>query len=63
VGIGNAGGRDGAGYVLARPSREEQVLLDGAVQRSRDAVLCWLEHGMDKAMTEFNRGPVDRDED
>jgi peptidyl-tRNA hydrolase, PTH1 family len=63
VGIGTAGGRDGAGYVLARPASEEQMLLNAAVQRSRDAILYWLEHGLDKTMTEFNRGPAESDKD
>jgi len=56
VGIGPAGQQDGADYVLGRPTPQERVLLDEAVRQSRDAVLCWLEHGLDRAMTEFNRG-------
>jgi len=59
VGIGSKGRRDGADYVLGRPTAEEQALLDAAVQRSRDAVLCWLDHGIGKAMTQFNKDPVD----
>jgi peptidyl-tRNA hydrolase, PTH1 family len=63
VGIGASRGRDGAGYVLSRPAAEEQTLLGSAVERSRDAILCWLECGMDRAMTDFNRGPADADKD
>ena len=42
-------------YVLDRPSREEKVLLDEAILRARDAVLCWIEHGIEKAMNQFNK--------
>jgi len=59
VGIGSKGRQDGADYVLGRPTAEEQALLDAAVQRSRDAVLYWLDHGIGKAMTQFNKDPVD----
>jgi peptidyl-tRNA hydrolase, PTH1 family len=59
VGIGSRGRQDGADYVLGRPTAEEQALLDEAVKRSRDAVLYWLDHGIGKTMTQFNRGPAD----
>ena len=59
VGIGSKGRQDGADYVLGRPTAEEQALLEEAVRRSRDAVLCWLDHGIGKAMTQFNKDPVD----
>jgi len=59
VGIGPAGQQDGADYVLARPTTQERVLVDEAVQTSRDAILYWLEHGIGKTMTQFNRGPAD----
>jgi PTH1 family peptidyl-tRNA hydrolase len=59
VGIGSRGRQDGADYVLGRPTDEEQALLDEAVQRSRDAVLYWLDQGIGKTMTQFNRGPAD----
>ena len=59
IGIGSRGRQDGADYVLGRPTADELVLLDAAVQRSRDAIAYWLEHGIDKTMTEFNRDPAD----
>ncbi|MBP8303563.1 MAG: aminoacyl-tRNA hydrolase [Phycisphaerae bacterium] len=59
VGIGSRGRQEGAGYVLGRPSAGEQALLDAAVLRSRDAVRHWIDHGIDKTMTQFNRDPAD----
>jgi len=55
VGIGSAGLQDGADYVLDRPAPQEKALLEEAIRRSRDAILYWLEHGLDKTMTEYNR--------
>ena len=56
IGIGSCGMQDGATYVLGRPAPDERVRLNEAVRRSQEAVLYWLEYGIDKAMTEFNRG-------
>jgi len=43
------------GYVLGKPnSRCESGLLDEAIERAREAVLCWIEYGIDKTMNEFN---------
>ncbi len=41
-------------YVLSRPSEQERLLSDEAVERAREAVLCWVEHGIETAMNEFN---------
>jgi PTH1 family peptidyl-tRNA hydrolase len=41
-------------YVLDRPTEAEKPLLAGAVERARDAVLCWIEHGVEAAMNKFN---------
>lgn len=56
VGIGPAGLQAGADYVLSRPAPEERGLLDEGIRQSRDAILYWIEQGLDKTMTQFNRG-------
>lgn len=42
-------------YVLARFSPKEKGIMRGAVATARDAVLCWLEYGIEAAMNNFNR--------
>ncbi len=58
VGIGDCPGAVAVDYVLGRPSPAERPLLNDAIVRARDAVLCWLESGIDRAMNEFNSGAV-----
>ena len=55
IGIGYNAIQEACDYVLDRPRREEKVLLDEAILRARDAVLCWIEHGIEKAMNQFNK--------
>ena len=57
VGIGQCPSVLAVGYVLGRPEPEEKPLLNQAILRARDAVLCWLEFGLEKTMNEFNRMP------
>jgi PTH1 family peptidyl-tRNA hydrolase len=54
VGIGRVDDQDDVGYVLGRPSLEQRGVLDEAIDRVCDAVLCWMEQGIDRAMTQFN---------
>jgi PTH1 family peptidyl-tRNA hydrolase len=58
VGIGDCPGAVAVDYVLGRPREDERPLLNEAIVRTRDAVLCWLESGIDRTMNEFNSGPV-----
>lgn len=46
---------DAIDYVLSRPKRGEKPLLDKAISRAKDAVLCWAELGIEAAMNRFNR--------
>ncbi len=58
IGIGDCPGALAVDYVLGRPREDERPLLNEAIVRARDAVLCWLESGTDRTMNEFNSGPV-----
>jgi len=55
VGIGASGDRDAYDYVLDRPTTGEKTPLDEATAKAREAVLCWVESGVEKAMNQFNR--------
>jgi PTH1 family peptidyl-tRNA hydrolase len=54
VGIGSRPGDQAVEHVLGRPVSEEKPRLNRAILGARDAVLCWLEFGVDKTMNEFN---------
>src|SRR4029077_8212652 len=53
-GIGRPPG-DGVDYVLSPFTAEEQNQLAAIVGRTADPILFPVEHGLDRAMTEFNR--------
>jgi len=54
VGIGRPPG-NGVDYVLSPFTADEQTRLPAIVARAADAVMFTIEHGVDRAMTEFNR--------
>jgi len=56
IGIGDSSVEDAAAYVLTRPGPAERPLLNRAIEMARDAIFCWIEYGIDKAMNEFNVG-------
>jgi len=53
IGIGRPSG-EAVDWVLGRFSPEEKPLIQKAISRAADAVECWLNHGIDKAMNEYN---------
>jgi PTH1 family peptidyl-tRNA hydrolase len=55
IGIGPCGEQDAADYVLDKPTKAQKALLDKAIESSREAVLCWIEYGIETAMNNFNR--------
>jgi len=55
IGIGRDDRQDSVGYVLGKPTNEQRMLLAAAIERAREAVLCWIEDCIEKAMNEFNR--------
>ncbi|MBN2595100.1 MAG: aminoacyl-tRNA hydrolase [Sedimentisphaerales bacterium] len=54
VGIGRSAEVDTVGYVLDKPQDDEKPLLTEAIERARNAVLCWIEYGIETAMNKFN---------
>jgi PTH1 family peptidyl-tRNA hydrolase len=50
-------GRDPADYVLGGYSADERRGLGDVVDAAADAVVTWLEKGMDRAMERHNRAP------
>ena len=55
IGVGrSANSADVIDYVLERPRKEEQPLLDQAVLRAADAVELIVSKGMEKAMLQFH---------
>ncbi len=54
VGIGQSGFESASGYVLKKPSKQEQAPLAEAIERAKKAALCWIEYGAEKTMNEFN---------
>ncbi len=57
VGIGppTPDSQDAVDYVLSGPTKYQRPLLDEAVNRAKEAVLCWLELGIQAAMNKFNK--------
>jgi len=53
IGIGSPS-RDPVGYVLGKPSAHDRELIEAGIASAVDAVRCWLDCGIDKAMNEFN---------
>lgn len=47
-------GFDAANYVLQRFAKSEEEEIRQAVQRSSDAVSCWVRDGIDQAMNQYN---------
>jgi PTH1 family peptidyl-tRNA hydrolase len=56
VGIGRDVEQEAVDYVLHRPKGPEEPLLATAIERAKDAVFCWIEHGVEAAMNRFNSG-------
>ncbi len=56
IGIGRreADGRQIAGYVLGQFAAGEMDLLEKILKRASDQVECWLDQGLEMAMTRFN---------
>ena len=59
IGIGRPPGRmDPADYVLQDFSTEEAPLMDDALAQAVAAIETWMDHGIDEAMSRYNRSAV-----
>jgi PTH1 family peptidyl-tRNA hydrolase len=55
IGIGRQGGaREITGHVLGRLSAGELTVMEKVLGRAADQLECWLAHGLQKAMSQFN---------
>jgi PTH1 family peptidyl-tRNA hydrolase len=63
IGIGNCPAALSVDYVLDRPDEQEKLLLNEAIIKARNAVISWIEHGLDKTMNEFNKSVITEDND
>jgi PTH1 family peptidyl-tRNA hydrolase len=56
LGVGRAPSRDdGAGYVLSRPTRVQQVAIDGAIDAALDQLPVLVGGDLDRVMNVLNR--------
>jgi PTH1 family peptidyl-tRNA hydrolase len=54
IGIGRSDKKEAYDYVLGKPTKTDRPLLDEAITKARDAVLCWVEYGIRATMNKFN---------
>ena len=55
IGIGKSSEESAVDYVLDEPTEPEKPLLDEGIERAREAVLYWVEYGIEAAMNKFNK--------
>ncbi len=55
IGIGKSSEESAVDYVLDEPTETEKLLLDDGIERAREAVLYWVEYGIEAAMNKFNK--------
>jgi len=63
IGIGQSGPVPAEQYVLSGPTETEKPLLQQAVEKAKEAVICWVDKGVDETMTRFNCCSKKQDED
>lgn len=51
-------GRDAAGYVLGKFTKDEQPEIANAINRATEAVECWVREGLAMAMSRYNSSEV-----
>ena len=56
IGIGQSNKEDAVDFVLDKPAKTERLALDEGIEKSRKAVLCWVEQGIEATMNQFNSG-------
>jgi PTH1 family peptidyl-tRNA hydrolase len=53
--IGVGGGRPDPSWVLGKFTKEEKPVVEETVMHACDAIRCWMDEGIEKCMTKFNR--------
>jgi PTH1 family peptidyl-tRNA hydrolase len=61
IGIGRAPADEAVDYVLGEPDKNDAGLINEGIKRAKDAVMCWLEEGVESAMTKFNTRTLNKD--
>jgi PTH1 family peptidyl-tRNA hydrolase len=56
IGIGESSEEAAVDYVLDEPTESQKTMMDEGTERAREAVLCWVQYGIESAMNEFNNG-------
>ena len=54
VGIGRSKYRNNVDHVLTRPAGEDKELIENAIVRAQQAVISWIENGIEATMNRFN---------
>jgi PTH1 family peptidyl-tRNA hydrolase len=54
IGIGQCPPDAAVDYVLGEPDKNDSALVNEGITRAKDAVLCWLQEGIQAAMTKHN---------
>ncbi len=54
IGIGRSNRQTDYDYVLDKPTGNKKTLLDEAIENAREAVICWIQYGIEAAMDKFN---------
>ena len=57
VGIGTPGEeiqQNQVDYVLGKPTAKQRLLMTEAIEKAKDAVLCWIDSNIETAMNKFN---------
>ena len=54
IGVGKSDRPNAKDYVLSSPLSCEKTLIENAIEKACDAVLCWAGYGVDVAMNKFN---------
>jgi PTH1 family peptidyl-tRNA hydrolase len=54
VGIGSSIYPDSRDYVLSKPGAEDSRLIQAAIGKAQDALLCWIREGLPAAMNQYN---------
>lgn len=55
IGIGRSSEMLDVDFVLSVPTEQERALLNEAIERAREAVIYWVENGIEATMNAFNK--------